>query len=173
MSAQSLDDPFRVVALFDTHHGPKAVVNHTEARHLLVEEVHAMADKSTLKILVVDDNLLVLTTVCRMLKALGCEATGTGDGMEALSRFAQEDFDLVLTDLQMPRMDGWVLARRIKSLAPGVPVIAMTGLRGREVLDRPGESSLDRVLYKPLNLGQLDNAMAAALKSRPLKFPRT
>ena len=173
MSAQSFDDPFRLVALFDTLHGPKAVAHETEARHMTIEKVHAMAHKSTLKILVADDNLLVLTTVCRMLKALGCEATGTGDGLEALRRFEQEDFDLVLTDLQMPRMDGWLLARRIKSLAPGVPVIAMTGLRGREVLDRPGNSSLDRVLYKPLNLDQLDNAMAAALKSRPLKFPRT
>jgi CheY-like chemotaxis protein len=173
MSTQSLDDLFRVVALSDTIHGPKAVAHRTEARHLSVKEVHAMANKSKLKILVADDNLLVLTTVCRMLKALGCEATGTGDGLEALSRFEQEDFDLVLTDLQMPHMDGWVLARRIKSLAPGVPVIAMTGLRGKEVLDRPGKSSLDRVLYKPLNLDQLDKAMAAALKSRPLKIPRT
>lgn len=132
-----------------------------------------MADEYKVKILVADDNRLVLTLVCRMLAALGCDARAAHDGLEALSRFEQEEFDLVLTDLQMPRMDGWLLARRIKSLAPGVPVIAMTGLRGREVLDRPGNSSLDRVLYKPLNLDQLDNAMAAALKSRPLKFPRT
>jgi two-component system capsular synthesis sensor histidine kinase RcsC len=131
-----------------------------------------MANKSKLKILVADDNRLVLTVVCRMLDALGCDATGTSDGLEALSRFEREDFDLVLTDLQMPHMDGWVLARRIKSLAPGIPVIAMTGMGRKEVLDRPGKSALDRVLFKPMNLDQLGKAVAAALESGPLKSPR-
>jgi len=128
-----------------------------------------MLDESKVKILVAEDNRLILAVVCRMLDALGCEATGTSDGLEALSRFEREDFDLVLTDLQMPYLDGWGLARRIKSLAPCMPVIAMTGMGREEVLDRPGKNALDRVLFKPLDLAQLDDAVAAALESRQLR----
>jgi two-component system capsular synthesis sensor histidine kinase RcsC len=166
MRTQSLDDLVRALALCDP---PNVVVKQAGGPHGPVKEIRGMANKSKLKILVADDNRLVLTTVCRMLKALGCDATGTSDGLEALSRFEREDFDLVLTDLQMPHMDGWGLASRIKSLAPGIPVIAMTGMGRKEVLDRPGKSAVDRVLYKPMNLNQLDQAVAAALESRPLE----
>jgi two-component system capsular synthesis sensor histidine kinase RcsC len=129
-----------------------------------------MSNDSKVKILVADDNRPILTLVCRMLAALGCEATGAGDGREALSRFEGERFDLVLTDLQMPHMDGWELARRVKSLAPDMPVMAMTGMGREEVRERLGGSALDRVLYKPLNLEQLDDAVAVALESRQLKY---
>jgi two-component system capsular synthesis sensor histidine kinase RcsC len=130
-----------------------------------------MSNESKVKILVADDNLLVLSVVCRMLAALGCEATGASDGRQALSRFeGGEGFDLVLTDLQMPHMDGWELARRVKSLAPDMPVVAMTGMGREEVEERLGASPLDRVLYKPLNLDQLDDAVAVALESRQLKY---
>jgi two-component system capsular synthesis sensor histidine kinase RcsC len=128
-----------------------------------------MADEYKVKILVADDNRLVLTLVCRMLAALGCDARAAHDGLEALSRFEQEEFDLVLTDLQMPFMDGWGLARRIKSLEPQMPVIAMTGMGREEIREHRGAIFLDRVLYKPLNLDQLDDAVAAALESRQLK----
>jgi two-component system capsular synthesis sensor histidine kinase RcsC len=124
-----------------------------------------MPIESKVRILVVDDSNVVLSMVCRMLEALGCEATGAQDGLEALCRFESEAFDLVLTDLQMPYMNGWMLARRIKSLAPATPVIAMTGLSREEVMERPGKNALDRVLYKPLNLDQLDQAVTAALEA--------
>jgi CheY-like chemotaxis protein len=129
-----------------------------------------MSNESKVKILVADDNRPILTLVCRMLAALGCEATGASDGREALSRFEGEGFDLVLTDLQMPHMDGWELARRVKSLAPEMPVVAMTGMGREEVQERLGGGALDRVFYKPLNLDQLDDAVTAALESRQLKF---
>ncbi|MFZ7128587.1 MAG: response regulator [Desulfobacterales bacterium] len=127
-----------------------------------------MYSEYKVKVLVADDNRLVLAVVCRMLAALGCEATGTHDGLEALSRFEQEEFDLVLTDLDMPYMDGWGLARRIKFLEPMMPVIAMTGMHREEVLEHEGFIFLDRVLHKPVNLQWLDDAVAAALEFRQI-----
>lgn len=127
-----------------------------------------MPNKFNARILVADDNRFVLNMVCRMLSALGCETTGTIDGLEALNRFQREGFDLVLTDLQMPIMDGWELAERIKSLAPNVPVIAMTGMDRDEVLERQRKSALDHVVFKPLNLDALDNALASAMEPRQL-----
>ena len=128
-----------------------------------------MSDGSGVKILVADDDDLILSLVCRMLRALGCEVTGARNGREALGCFEREGFDLVLTDLQMPYMDGWELALRVKSRAPQMPVIAMTGMGREEVMSRQGKSALDQVLFKPLTRNQLDQAVAEAVESRRVK----
>lgn len=129
-----------------------------------------MTAEPKLRILVADDNRMVLATVCRMLNALGYDAQEAADGREALRRFEQAQFDLVLTDIQMPYMDGWELTRRVKSLVPGMHVIAMTGMSPAEVPGSLGETDPDYVLFKPLRVDELENAMAIAFVPRQLKI---
>jgi CheY-like chemotaxis protein len=121
------------------------------------------------KILVADDNRMVLTTVCHMLTALEYDVQEANHGLEALMRFEREKFDLVLTDIQMPYMDGWELTRRVKSLVPGVHVIAMTGMAPEEIPVALGKSSPDSILFKPLKIADLQDAMSIALVPRQLK----
>lgn len=121
------------------------------------------------KILVVDDNNMTRAVVCQMLTALAYTIQGAEDGLEALRRFEQDKFDLVLTDIQMPYMDGWELTRRVKSIVPDIYVIAMTGANPAEIPHPLGECSPDRVLFKPLRLAELRDELTFALKTRRLK----
>jgi CheY-like chemotaxis protein len=119
-----------------------------------------MSIKPNLRILVADDNRMVLAIVCHMLKELDCDVQEAAHGIEALMRFRQKKFDLVLTDIQMPYMDGWELTRRVKSLVPGMHVIAMTGMAPEEIPATLGNRGPDRILFKPLKMDALQEAMA-------------
>ncbi|RJQ77500.1 MAG: response regulator [Desulfobacteraceae bacterium] len=119
-----------------------------------------MSTESNLRILVADDNRMVLATVCHMLTALAYDVQEANHGLEALMRFEQEKFDLVLTDIQMPYMDGWELTRRVKSLVPRMHVIAMTGMSPAEVPVILEKTGPDCILFKPLKMDELQEAMA-------------
>ncbi len=78
------------------------------------------------KILIVDDDPSTLDMIQIMLEAQDYEVVNSYDGMNALEKIHQENFDLVITDLKMPRMNGIELLKEIKSNCPGVEVIVTT-----------------------------------------------
>jgi CheY-like chemotaxis protein len=127
----------------------------------------AMKMASKAKILVVDDDQITLKVVCQMLVSLGYETIAATDGIEALSRMSGDDgFDFVLTDINMPHIDGWQLADRIKALKPGLPIIALTGENPESILPRLQDSAMDHALFKPLKIGHLKDAISDILAKR-------
>ena len=125
-----------------------------------------MPAESKRRILVADDNCMVLDIVCHMLTALAYDVQEAEHGLAALRRFEQEQFDLVLTDIQMPYMDGWELTRRVKSLVPGMHVIAMTGMSPAEFPVTLEKTGPDCILFKPLRVEDFENALAMAFVGR-------
>ncbi len=119
------------------------------------------------RILVVDDDPIVANAVRRMLESLGYEVTACAASIEALERFraAPEYFDAVLTDQTLPRMSGDRLTRELVALRPGLPVIICTGYSERLDEERAREIGA-RFLMKPLDLGQLGDALRDALGGR-------
>lgn len=115
-------------------------------------------------VLIVDDEPVVRRLVGRLLVACGWAVEAAESGEVALHRFSQSEFHLVLTDLQMPGIDGWELARRIREIAPDQPVIAMTGTCRHSVMERWEDGLIDRVLFKPFTLEDLKQSIDAALK---------
>lgn len=89
------------------------------------------------RILLVDDEPLNLETTGAALEGLGYQVTVAGGGAEALEQFqtARPPFDLVITDMTMPKMTGFELARRLLEMRPGLPVILCTGFS--ETVTRP------------------------------------
>lgn len=85
------------------------------------------------RVLVVDDSRLVRAIVSRYLEKAGYHTDQAGNGAEALRRLAQEDFDVVITDLRMPELDGFVLLASVKRLAPTVEVIILTGTHAQDI----------------------------------------
>ena len=79
------------------------------------------------RILVAEDNKSIRDVVSMLLDFMGFEVALAGNGVEALSLFLKNSFDLVLTDLEMPIMDGWSLSHCIKERSPNTPVVLMTG----------------------------------------------
>jgi two-component system response regulator FlrC len=78
------------------------------------------------RILVVDDEEGIRTFLSETLELEGHAVTQAGDGREALERLGRESFDLMITDLSMPRMDGMELVRRVRDQQPDTEIIVLT-----------------------------------------------
>ena len=92
-----------------------------------------MADK----ILIVEDDAITRRNLCILLSEEGYEVDQAGDGVQALEIVARRRFDLVLSDVIMPRMDGLKLLQRLKSIAPQIPVMIMTSYLSSSVAKVP------------------------------------
>ena len=79
------------------------------------------------KILVVDDDPIILESLCEFLRLEGYQALGTPDGQQALEMLAKDKFNLVISDVNMPGSDGFELLRLIKKQFPDLVVILITG----------------------------------------------
>jgi two-component system cell cycle response regulator CpdR len=80
------------------------------------------------RILVVDDEPWSLEFVCDFLRKEGYEVTQAKDGAEAIELIERSQFDLVLSDVRMPHLDGVTLVRYVRSRTPTLPIILMTGV---------------------------------------------
>jgi CheY-like chemotaxis protein len=113
----------------------------------------------TRRLLVVDDDPLVLEVVRTMLTAVGHEVIATHDPQKAVELIWNEHFDVVLTDLGMPVVSGWTVARQAKAKNGMTPVILITGWGTQyEEMDL-SRHGIDLVLSKPLDRASLVGAV--------------
>lgn len=117
------------------------------------------------RILVVDDNRDIRNVLSHMLRLMGFEVALAGNGIEALAVFHESSFDLVVTDLQMPNMDGSKLARLVKERSPDTPVILLTGTDRETVRKKVMKGSIDSVIFKPFKLNEFQSTVHGALAS--------
>jgi PAS domain S-box-containing protein len=118
-----------------------------------------------LRILLIDDDPLIIRSLSDTLVHDGHEvvtAGGGGAGIEAFTHAheAGRDFQLVITDLGMPHVDGRRVAAAIKGLRPSVPILLLTGWGRRLVADGEVPAHVDLVLSKPPKLQELRTALA-------------
>jgi len=105
------------------------------------------------RILIVDDHPCILQVVEKMVRRLGYRTTAVASAAEALDVLGKTVHDVVMTDYDMPWLDGCQLAARIKTNHPGTRVIIMTGHCEAEITDRLGSRGVvDGLLLKPFNL---------------------
>jgi DNA-binding response OmpR family regulator len=115
------------------------------------------------KLLVVDDDPITRNNISQYLSANGFEVEPTPDGTHALEKFANEKFDLILTDVVMPGINGLKLTERVHSVSPATPVIIMTGnvAIDRNQVRLAGAADLIR---KPLILDEVVAKIKALLR---------
>lgn len=118
------------------------------------------------KILVVDDNNVLLIVVSKMLSQLGYEVSSADTGENGLSIFRKNKFDIVLSDYEMPGMDGVAFACSIKKRSPCTRVVIMTGAGKETVLSRKS-TAVDEVISKPFTLAEIDETIQH-LSGKPL-----
>ncbi len=124
-----------------------------------------------LNILVVDDKEQVLITMEEYLAYDGHRVTTANCGSKGLSLFLANDFDLVITDLAMPDMNGDEMSYKIKKLSPDTPIILITGFdkefdKAMNKGDEEKQMSIDMLVQKPVNLKTLRNAMREVMKKK-------
>ncbi|MDH0423417.1 MULTISPECIES: hybrid sensor histidine kinase/response regulator [Delftia] len=104
------------------------------------------------RILVVDDHPVNRMLLLDQLRIIGYEADSAEGGESALSMLAQLAYDLVLTDLQMPGMNGYVLAQHIRKDYPGIRVGAITANAGKHERDKCAKFGISDIIVKPASL---------------------
>jgi PAS domain S-box-containing protein len=134
-----------------------------------VVQQQAQAETHTLNILVVDDEQFVRETLADMLLALGHHVTVASGGREALESLANADVELVFTDLSMPEMDGWEVAREIRRRWPLMSIVLVTGYgKGTDVID--GDQDLfNGFIAKPFDFSQIMETIAKATEGQRLE----
>ena len=127
----------------------------------------APSTPGALRVLLVDDDAAVREVMSEMLAEEGHRVILATNGAEGLARFrAEAPIDLVLTDLGMPGMTGWDVARAVKAADPSVPVVLLTGW-GAEPQGRPEDRAMaDFVVAKPVTQEHLRAALAHVLARR-------
>ena len=118
------------------------------------------------KILIVDDSKDIRDILSKVISLMGFEAAVASNGNEALNLFLTNSFDLVLTDLEMPDIDGWTLALHIKDKSPNTPVVLITGSEKEAVMERLEGSSIDSILFKPFMLEDIQKTVQIMLDER-------
>jgi two-component system cell cycle response regulator CpdR len=109
-------------------------------------------------VLVVDDEPLLLDMLCEMLDDLGCEAVCVDCPVKGLEKLATDErIALLISDVQMPIMDGFELANRARERRPDMPIVLMSG----KELGRPGFP----VIKKPFSRPKLAEILAPIVRS--------
>jgi len=120
------------------------------------------------KILVVDDDLTTIALISLYLAGHGHEVTTATNGKEALALLHTEPFEVLITDIIMPEMDGYDLLIRLLLQPTRPKIIAMSAgapdLQPRLILDASCSLKADATLVKPLTSDELNNTVARLLK---------
>jgi DNA-binding NtrC family response regulator len=124
---------------------------------------------SKAKILVVDDEAAARTALAELLRSEGYAIETAGDGFKALGRLEEFEADLVLTDLNMPGIDGVELLRKLKELRPELPVVLMTAFGGVETAVSAMREGAADYLTKPLNTDELLIVLARTIETAKLR----
>ena len=109
-----------------------------------------------IKVLVVEDHHDTSFTLCRLLKMEGYEVEHAIDGMVGYNRAASEQPDLIVTDIQMPRMNGIEMIKKIREngFLTNTPIIVMSAY-GKRILHDALEAGADDFIEKPIDFDRL------------------
>ncbi len=120
------------------------------------------------RILIVDDEPTLVFFLRRGLSEAGpnWEVEGVGSGEEALSRLAFDKYQVLITDLKMPGINGLTLAAAARSLHPKIGIILMTAFGSGEVEDEAEQLSVDGYLTKPFQMERLRDLVENILQAQ-------
>ncbi|MBN1211951.1 MAG: response regulator [candidate division Zixibacteria bacterium] len=115
----------------------------------------ALAAANAVRVLAIDDEAIILDLIAAMCQSMGYRVHTAASGQEGIELALKEKFDIVLTDLAMPDMNGYEVAARIRKVYPDIPIILVTGWEARIDSGRLASAGITRVLYKPFRIEQL------------------
>jgi PAS domain S-box-containing protein len=124
------------------------------------------AQKTPVNILVIEDEMDVRELLFDILTSAHYKVEVASDGSQGLEICRKEKFDIVLTDLGMPEISGWEVAKQIKGIDSSTTVLLITGWGVEMEEEKLKESGIDRVITKPVRVGDLLNLVSEMLESK-------
>ncbi len=121
------------------------------------------------KILIVDDETDVLDLCKRILETQGYNVISTNNGYEAIEYAHTENFDLLLTDIKMPGLNGLEIAQMLKDYDPGIICVTMTGFSTMDMAINALKLGIDEFILKPFTPKELSHAVSKALEKERLR----
>ena len=118
------------------------------------------------RVLIVDDDPAARRLYGAFLRSKAMEVHEAESGIEAVQRVEQTLFDLVLMDLDMPGIDGWMAISLIRARLPEMPMVILTALTGVDFKDRASKLGVHEILHKPCPHDQLMRAVERALPKK-------
>ena len=118
------------------------------------------------RVLIAEDEVAVREFVRRALAHEGHDVTAVSDGLEALATLKSGTFDLLITDIVMPGMDGIALALKVSKERPDTAILLMTGYAAERQRAHNMDALIHRVLPKPFSLRQICSAAEEALAAK-------
>jgi CheY-like chemotaxis protein len=119
-------------------------------------------------VLVVDDNEDLRDALVIILSGSGYRCESAKDGVDALKRVRQARFDAVITDVEMPQMDGIALTRELRQCFPDLPVMIITGHSDNEYKETAFRAGAQEFVTKPFNASDLIAKLHKALQTHNL-----
>ena len=126
-----------------------------------------MPDK--VRVMVVDDDPMLLSLLTDTLDAIGYTSLSMPDGESALKLVKDSNVDIIISDINLPGMDGMELLRKVKETAPQLPVILITGVAMNGIRSRAYEEGADGFLDKPFRIAVVETMIQRLLKHKYLK----
>ncbi|MGH7357593.1 MAG: ATP-binding protein, partial [Candidatus Rokuibacteriota bacterium] len=123
------------------------------------------------RVLVIDDEPFVRETLEEILRQQHHQVVAADDGLTGLAQFRASAFDLVMTDLAMPGMSGWQVAKAVKAARPHVPVVLVTGWGVEVEAGDLQAHGVDRVMTKPFRYEDVQEVVASFRETGGLAGP--
>jgi two-component system, cell cycle response regulator CpdR len=122
-----------------------------------------------IRILLAEDDVSMREYLQRALQRVGYEVESVGCGTEAMPLLEAGKYDLLLTDIVMPGMDGIALALKATKDRPALPVVLMTGFAAERQRAHNLDALVDRVVSKPFSLKEICAVVEDALQARGIQ----
>lgn len=119
------------------------------------------------RLLCIDDDPLVRRTLACLLRSYGHTVEEADDGSVGLAILSQRPVDLILTDLGMPGLSGWDVARAVKSQSPHLPVVLVTGWANTIAMENPARIFVDAILPKPCPIEEVQDTIGRLTEEAP------
>jgi len=125
--------------------------------------------KYNFKVLYVEDDELISKATLRFLKRIVKDVLVAHDGLDGLNIFKNENIDLVITDIMMPKMNGLDMLEKIKEINNSIPVIVTTAFDDQEYFLKSIDLNVDKYIIKPTSVKKLDEAIGYIYEQFKLK----
>jgi len=160
-------DPAHAQAVLESSHAGLAQVKDRVLEYLAARSMRSLAKPA---VLVVDDEAIARENLAHIMAKDGCQVETAANGVEALDKVKRFEFDLIITDLKMERMDGLQLLQEAKAASPSTEIMVVTGFATVDTAVKALKTGAVHYLSKPIEIGELRRAVREILSARTARL---